>query len=81
MKTLDYYNFNTSTFVESIQSVQMTEAWLRFTSKLPKASLILDFGCGSGRDTEYFVEHGYNGDAIDGFEELYKVASELQESL
>lgn len=75
MSTLDYYNINTTSFVESTQSVQMTEAWNRFTSKLQKSSLILDFGCGSGRDTKYFLEHGYQVEAIDGSEELCKVAA------
>ena len=74
-KTLSYYNTNTSSFVESTQSVQMTEAWYRFTAKLPTSSIILDFGCGSGRDTKYFLEHGYLVEAIDGSEELCKVAS------
>ena len=73
--TLSYYNTNTSSFVESTQSVQMTEAWSRFTSKLEASSIILDFGCGSGRDTKYFLEHGYQVEAIDGSEELCKVAS------
>lgn len=74
-KTLSYYNTNTSSFVESTQSVQMTEAWSRFTANLPTSSIILDFGCGSGRDTKYFLEHGYQVEAIDGSEELCKVAS------
>ena len=74
-KTLDYYNTNTSSFVESTQLVQMTEAWSRFTAKLPASSIILDFGCGSGRDTKYFLEHGYQVEAIDGSEKLCKVAS------
>lgn len=39
--------------------------------------MILDFGCGSGRDTKYFLEHGFKVDAIDGSEELCKVASEF----
>ena len=74
-KTLTYYNTNTSSFVESTQLVQMTEAWSRFTAKLPASSIILDFGCGSGRDTKYFREHGYQVEAIYGSEELCKVAS------
>ena len=45
-ETLSYYNKNTASFVESTQSVKMTEAWNRFTSRLAPASLILDFGCG-----------------------------------
>lgn len=75
--TLSYYNTNTSSFVESTQSVQMTEAWNRFTSKLAPSSLILDFGCGSGRDTKYFLEHGYQVEAMDGSEELCKAASKF----
>lgn len=75
--TLSYYNTNTSSFVESTQSVQMTEAWNRFTSKLPTSSLILDLGCGSGRDTKYFLEHGYQVEATDGSEELCKAAKEF----
>ena len=73
--TLSYYNKNTSSFVASTQSVQMIEAWSRFSAKLPTSSIILDFGCGSGRDTKYFLEHGYQVEAIDGSEELCKVAS------
>lgn len=75
--TIDFYNSNTSSFVESTQLVQMTEAWTRFTSKLQPASVILDFGCGSGRDTKYFLEKGYQVEASDGSEELCKVASEF----
>lgn len=37
---------------------------------------ILDFGCGSGRDTKYFLSKGYDVDAIDGSKELCKIASE-----
>ena len=74
--TLSYYNTNTASFIESTQSVQMTEAWNRFTSKLEPSSLILDFGCGSGRDTKYFLEHEFKVEAMDGSEELCKAAYE-----
>lgn len=76
-KTLSYYNTNTSSFIESTQSVQMTEAWNRFTSKLAPSSLILDFGCGSGRDTKYFLEKGYSVEATDGSSELCTAASKF----
>ena len=55
----------------------MTEAWNRFTSKLAPSSLILDFGCGSGRDTKYFLEHDFKVEAMDGSEELCKAASKF----
>lgn len=41
---------------------------------LPAGAYILDFGCGSGRDTKYFLEKGFQVDAIDGSEELCKIA-------
>ena len=75
-ETLSYYNTNTSSFIESTQSVQMTKAWNRFTSKVTSGALILDLGCGSGRDTKYFLEHGFKVEAMDGSEELCKAASE-----
>lgn len=37
---------------------------------------ILDFGCGSGRDTKCFLREGYQVDAVDGSKELCKMASE-----
>lgn len=43
--------------------------------KLLASKRILDFGCGSGRDTKYFVESGFDVAAIDGSEELCKSAS------
>lgn len=75
--TIKYYNTNTYSFIESTQSVQMTEAWNRFTSKLAPSSLILDFGCGSGRDTKYFLEKGYSVEATDGSSELCTAASKF----
>ncbi len=32
---------------------------------LPKNSLILDVGCGTGRDAKYFIEHGHRIVGID----------------
>lgn len=76
-ETLSYYNTNTTSFIESTQSVQMTEAWNRFTSKLEPSSLILDLGCGSDRDTKYFLKHDFKVEAMDGSEELCKAASKF----
>ena len=35
----------------------------------------MDFGCGSGRDTKYFIDNGYEVDAMDGSKELCKAAT------
>ena len=47
----------------------------RFSTLLPERGYILDFGCGSGRDTKYFLEQGFYVDATDGSEEMCHIAS------
>ncbi|WP_246540359.1 class I SAM-dependent methyltransferase [sulfur-oxidizing endosymbiont of Gigantopelta aegis] len=37
---------------------------------------ILDAGCGSGRDSRYFIEHGFAISAFDASKELATIASE-----
>ena len=75
--TLYYYNNNADEFYKSTVSVGFTDMQEKFLSTLPIHADILDFGCGSGRDTRYFLEKGYHVDAIDGSKELCKLASEL----
>lgn len=75
--TIEYYNENAKQFVESTVNVEFYHMQNRFLDKLKDGANILDFGCGSGRDTKYFLERGYKVDAIDGSEELCKLASEL----
>lgn len=74
--TLDYYNQNAQSFVEGTVSVDFHETQDRFLKLLDKGSLVLDFGCGSGRDTKYFLEHGMHVEATDGSEELCRIASD-----
>ena len=74
-KTLDYYNQNANTFFEGTVSVNFKEVQDKFLKVLP-GKKILDFGCGSGRDTKYFLDNGYDVTAIDGSIELCKKASE-----
>lgn len=74
-QTLSYYNKNASSFVENTKNVLMSDAWNYFTELLPKTSLVLDFGCGAGRDTKFFLEHGYRVEALDGSDSLCNIAS------
>lgn len=76
MNTLSYYNKNAKEFVSDTIDVTFTETQDVFLDYIPAGGSILDFGCGSGRDTKYFLSKGYNVDAIDGSEELCKIASE-----
>ena len=74
--TIKYYNLESKTFTNTTQSVDFEDTQKRFLSKLPPTSHLLDFGCGSGRDTKYFLTRGYNVDAIDGSVEMCKIAAE-----
>lgn len=74
--TLNYYNQNAAQFCETTLSVEFSATQNRFLSRLPAAAHILDFGCGSGRDTKAFLNQGYHVDAIDGSEKLCKLASQ-----
>lgn len=75
-KTLDYYNQNADTFAAGTVAVDFKETQDRFLCRLHEGDYILDFGCGSGRDTKYFLENGMKVDAMDGSEELCRIASE-----
>lgn len=74
--TIDYYNVNAKNFRDTTVFVKFENTQKRFLDKLPARARILDFGCGSGRDTKYFLGQGYQVDAIDGSVELCKLASE-----
>lgn len=73
--TINYYNINADKFIENTLFVDFTQTQQRFLSRLKKGAFILDFGCGSGRDTRYFLEQGYQVEAIDGSEEMCRLAA------
>ena len=76
MNTIDYYNKNAQDFISGTLSVDFTSIQNTFLNLLPAGATILDFGCGSGRDAKYFLDHGYHVAAVDGSAELCKSASE-----
>lgn len=73
--TIEYYNLNAKNFIENTQNVDMHQAQDSFLRLLNENALILDFGCGSGRDTRYFLDKGYQVTATDGSAELCRLAS------
>lgn len=75
--TISYYEKNAKTFIEGTLNVDFTKVQDMFLELLPDNAYILDFGCGSGRDTKYFLDKGYLVDAIDGSSEICKAASEF----
>lgn len=74
-KTLEYYNKNANNFAKTTIDVNFYETQKHFQELLPEHGYILDFGCGSGRDTKYFLEQGFYVDATDGSKEMCHIAS------
>lgn len=76
-KTLEYYNHSAELFRKDTADVNFSDIQDRFLSYLDPGSLILDFGCGTGRDSRYFLKKGYRVEAIDGSEEMVRIAREI----
>jgi len=75
--TVDFYNKNAEEFYKNTVNVDMCEHYRRFEEYLLPESRILDAGCGSGRDSLYFLTKGYNVRAFDASAEMVKLSSEL----
>ena len=73
--TIEYYNKNALEYSRSTVCVDFSATQERFLRYMPSHAKILDFGCGSGRDTKYFLDKGHNVEAIDGSKEFCRLAS------
>jgi len=76
-KTLEYYDSSFEAFKKDTVNVEFSDIQDRFLSYLDPGSLILDFGCGTGRDSRYFLGKGYKVEAIDGSGEMVRIAKEV----
>ena len=74
--TLKYYNQHAKAYVDSTRDVEFSQTQERFLQYLEPGARILDFGCGSGRDTKYFRNRGFQVEAVDGSAEFVRIASE-----
>lgn len=75
--TKQYYQDNAQAFFDSTVNANMSAHYEHFLKYVPEHGRILDFGCGSGRDTKAFIQKGYLVDACDGSSEMCRLASEL----
>lgn len=84
----DYINDTLKYYDDNIESYK--EQWLNdffknynfeipdiFLSYLNSKSHILDLGCGTGRDSKYFIDKGYQVTSIDGSYEMCNIAKSL----
>ena len=76
MSTIDYYDQNAQEYYERTVDADLAEIREYFLGFLRRDARILDFGCGSGRDAKAFAEAGRTVEALDGSQELCRIASE-----
>ncbi|MEX0566303.1 class I SAM-dependent methyltransferase [Raoultella terrigena] len=68
--TINYYQHNADSFFTSTVAVDMSSLYAPFVEALTPPELILDAGCGSGRDAKAFAEMGYRVEAFDASSEM-----------
>jgi SAM-dependent methyltransferase len=74
-RTIRYYNENADEFIKATIDSDMRYYYEFFLKYVKSGQIILDLGCGSGRDSKYFIEHGFEVVAIDGSEAICRQAS------
>ena len=75
--TLSWYKENAFLYAEKTKYSLVYDALGEFLSRVEEKGRILDFGCGSGRDSHYFLERGFSVDSLDGSEEMKREANRL----
>lgn len=75
MDSIEFYNTNAGEYFERTVNIDMQESLTKFTELLPEGGSILDLGCGSGRDSAYFVSRGFDVTAMDASVEMCDLAS------
>ncbi len=72
----EYYNKKSNEFFKDTINLDMSSQYKIFEDYLSIGDMILDLGCGSGRDTKHFLNLKYNVIATDISMELIKKSSE-----
>ena len=74
--TISYFDENAERcFADAFTITERTNQ-NRFLAQLPAGARILDFGCGSGRDTAYFRERGFEVVPTDGSAQMCRLAGD-----
>lgn len=72
---MEFYNKTAKKYFDETVNIDMTFHYKMFLPYLEPNSKILDLGCGSGRDSKYFIDKGFDVDSIDNSSDLALLAS------
>jgi len=75
--SVEFYEENHREFIKDTIHVDMSELYQPFCQMLPMGAKILDAGCGSGRDTQFFIAAGFEVVAIDASSKMVEATRKL----
>jgi ubiquinone/menaquinone biosynthesis C-methylase UbiE len=75
-KTITFYDDNHITYNNSTRQVDMKEIYEKVRKHVSNGSNILDAGCGVGRDTQYFIKHGFKVTSFDASLKMVELCNE-----
>ncbi len=77
--SISFYSGNADDFYKRTVNLNLDALYSKFLPLIPSGGTILDAGCGSGRDSRYFIDKGFRVHAIDAAPEFAGRASDLIE--
>ncbi len=69
-QTISFYNKKASDYAVWSASINRIKILKEFANLLPPNGNILDYGCGTGWATEYFINQGFKVTALDGSKDM-----------
>lgn len=73
-RTLDYYRANAARYAAEVASYEMDRSLDDFTGHLSEGDVVLDVGCGSGRDLTALKRRGFAVIGVEIVDELAEIA-------
>jgi len=74
--TNEYYNRDARAYNDETIALDVSRLYPKFLARLFPNAHILDLGCGSGRDSHYFLQQGYEVTALDQSVKLASLAEQ-----
>lgn len=75
--SVNFYEQQAASFADNTLSVDMSALYAEFLPLLVPGSLIIDAGCGAGRDSRYFLAQGFKVIAFDASQALVTIAKQV----
>ena len=77
MTTINFYDKNAEAYAALTVTADMSRAYEKFLAYLPCGAKVLDAGCGSGRDSLFFMRQGYRVTMLDASAAMCRCAEKL----